>query len=153
VKIATEETRHQMDQLQSVIVKGILESGPAADISKLDPLLTQVLDSMPLRIIGQDGKETVVTLDKQSVADNLTEEHIHLLEKIPSGRPQTSFIRNKGCSIWTRIYDLLLRYDDITTNSFSYSNLMNAVLFFRFVRVSVPILGVDIRSKITISMR
>jgi hypothetical protein len=84
------EDRHQMDALKSVIVKGILEGRPAADISKLDPLLTQELDSVRLRIIGQDGKETVVTLPKQSVVDNLAQEDIHLLEKISSGKRKTS---------------------------------------------------------------
>jgi hypothetical protein len=46
------------------------------------------------------------------------------------------YVSNDG-EDWIKIYDLLLGYDVVTTNSFSYNNAMNGILFFRFVRFSV----------------
>lgn len=54
---------------------------------------------------------------------------------------------------WTRLYDLLMGYEAIITNSFSYDSPMNAVLFFRYIKFSVPSVGENMKSRITISAR
>lgn len=48
---------------------------------------------------------------------------------------------------WVKVYDLLLGYDVTTTNSFTYNSPLNSILFFRFVKFSVPSL-VNGRTKI-----
>ena len=53
---------------------------------------------------------------------------------------------------WIKVFDFLLGYDVITTNSFSYYSPMNVILFFRFVKFSVPNLE-NRTSKITVSAR
>jgi hypothetical protein len=61
------------------------------------------------------------------------------------------YISNDG-EDWIKIYDLSLRYNVATTNSFPYNNAMNGILFLRFERFSVQRLE-NRRSKITVSAR